>query len=120
MVLDCGTNSSESCDYPDYILKAAQAVARKKAARAIGICYTGVGSAIVANKVRGVRAALVQNVRQAGLSRAHNDSNMLILGAGFLRPAEAKRIIDTWLKTEFEGGRHARRVRKITNYEERN
>ena len=118
-VLDYGTNSSESCDYPDYILKAAEAVARKKANRAIGICYTGVGSAIAANKVKGIRAALVQNVRQAGLSRAHNDSNMLILGAGFTKPSQAEKIIDTWLKTQFEGGRHARRIRKITDYEKR-
>lgn len=118
-ILDFGTNSTESCDYPDYILKAAEALARKRVNRAIGICYTGVGSAIAANKVRGVRAALVVNVRQAELSRAHNDSNMLILGAGFVKPAQAKKIIETWLKTPFEGGRHARRVRKITDYEKR-
>ncbi len=119
-VLDCGTGSSEPCDYPDYILKAALAIRAKKAEGAIGICYTGIGSAITANKVKGVRAALVQNVRQAQLSRAHNDSNMLILGAGFVRPARARKIIDTWLRTPFEGGRHARRVRKIVDYEKRN
>ena len=116
-VLDFGTHSSESCDYPDYIIKAAEAVRRKKADWAIGICYTGIGSAIAANKVKGVRAALVQNVLQAELSRAHNDSNMLILGAGFVKPAQARKIVTTWLKTPFEKGRHLRRVRKITAYE---
>ena len=115
--LDFGTDSTESCDYPDYILKAAEAVHRGRAERAIGICYTGIGSSIAANKVKGVRAALVQNVKQAGLSRAHNDSNMLILGAGFVKPAQVKKIIETWLETPFEGGRHARRIAKITRYE---
>lgn len=118
-VVDVGTDSAESCDYPDYILKAAEAVRRKKVDRAIGICHTGVGSAIAANKVRGVRAALVHKVVEAKLSRAHNDSNMLILGAGFVRPALAKKIVTAWLNTGFEGGRHARRIRKITRYESR-
>jgi len=116
-VTDYGTHSEESCDYPDFILKAAQAVARKKADRAIVVCHTGIGSAIMANKVKGVRAAVVQNVEQAGLSRAHNDSNVLVLGAGFVKPALAKKIVETWLKTPFEGGRHARRLAKITRYE---
>lgn len=118
-VLNCGTDSPESCDYPDYVLKAALAIRRKKVDRAIAICYTGIGSAMVANKVKGVRAALVQNVRQAELSRAHNNANMLILGAGFVKPAQAKKIIDTWIHTKFEGGRHARRIRKITDYEKK-
>ena len=118
-VTDFGTDSTEPCDYPDYILKAAEAVYRGRANRAIGICYTGIGSSMAANKVKGVRAALVQNVKQAELSRAHNNSNMLILGAGFVKLAQAKRIIATWLTTQFEGGRHARRVGKITRYESR-
>ena len=118
-VIDFGTGSEKSCDYPDFVLKAAEAVRDKKAARAIAICHSGIGSAIAANKVRGVRAALVQSVEQAALSRAHNDSNMLILGAGFIKPNQAKKMIETWLNTEFEGGRHARRVRKITEYERR-
>lgn len=116
-VLDFGTHSEESCDYPDYIIQAAEAVKKGKAERAIGICHSGIGSAIAANKVKGVRAALVQNVEQAKLSRAHNDSNMLILGSRFIKPALVKKIIETWLKTPFEGGRHARRIRKITEYE---
>ena len=118
-VIDYGTSSTEACDYPDYILKAAEAVRRGKAGRAIGICYTGIGSAIAANKVKGVRAALVQNAEEAKLSRAHNNSNMLILGAGFVKPAQAKKIVSTWLSTQFEGGRHARRIAKITRYESR-
>jgi ribose 5-phosphate isomerase B len=116
-VRDFGTFSPESCDYPDYILKAAETIRRRQAERAIAVCYTGIGSAIAANKVKGVRAALVQNARQAELSRAHNDSNMLILGSGFVRPSKAKQIVDIWLKTPFEGGRHAQRVRKISDYE---
>ena len=119
-VIDYGTESRESCDYPDYVLKAAEAVRRKRADRAIAICHTGIGSSIAANKVKGVRAALVQNVEQAQLSRSHNDSNMLILGAGFVRPGEAQKIVTVWLKTQFEGGRHTRRVGKITRYEKRN
>lgn len=116
-VCDFGTYSEESCDYPDFILKAAEAIKKKKALRAIAICHSGIGSAIAANKVKGVRAALVQNVKQAKLSRAHNDSNMLVLGSGFVKPALAKKIVDAWLKTPFEGGRHLRRIRKISSYE---
>lgn len=116
-VTDYGTYSEEPCDYPDFILKAANAVRTRKADRAIVVCHTGIGSAIAANKVKGVRAALVQNLEQARLSRAHNDSNVLVLGAGFVKPAGAKKIIKTWLQTPFEGGRHARRLAKITRYE---
>lgn len=119
-VTDFGTSSEESCDYPDYVLKAAEAVGKGSVERAIGICHSGIGSSIVANKVKGVRAALVQNEEQARLSREHNDANMLILGSGFVSLAAAKKIIETWLKTEFKGGRHARRVDKITDYEKRN
>lgn len=118
-VTDFGTHSAESCDYPDYVLKAAEAVRRKKVTGAIAICHSGIGSAIAANKVKGIRAALVQNAEQAALSRAHNDSNMLVLGAGYVKLAQAQKIIETWLNTPFEGGRHERRVRKITDYESR-
>ena len=116
-VIDCGTNSADAVDYPDFILKAAEKVAHGECERAIGVCYTGIGSTIAANKVKGVRAALVRSVKEAELSRAHNDSNMLILGAGFVKPAQVKKIIGTWLETPFEGGRHARRIAKITRYE---
>ena len=119
-VIDFGTHSEESCDYPDYVLKAAEAVKNGKAAQAIAVCHSGIGSAIAANKVKGVRAALVHTQEEAALSRAHNDSNMLVLGSGFVRPAAVKKIIETWLETPFEGGRHERRIRKITDYEKRN
>ncbi|OQA57577.1 MAG: putative sugar phosphate isomerase YwlF [Candidatus Omnitrophica bacterium ADurb.Bin277] len=119
-VIDCGTKSEDSCDYPDFMFQAAEKVAKKECHRAIGICYTGIGSAIAANKVRGVRAALVQNIEQARLSRAHNDSNMLILGAGFLPQEILFPLVDAWLKTPFDRGRHEIRVEKIRNYEKGN
>ena len=118
-VVDFGTHSAESVDYPDYILKAAEAVSNGTCTKAIGVCYTGIGSAIAANKVAGVRAALVKNVKEAELSRAHNDSNMLILGAGFLEPGILLPLVETWLNTKFEGGRHADRVNKIRDYEKK-
>lgn len=116
-VIDFGTSSTKSCDYPDFIFKAAEAVRKRKAGRAIAVCHSGIGSTIAANKVKGIRAALVHNEEEAALARAHNDSNMLVLGSGFTKPVLAKKIVQTWLKTSFEGGRHARRVRKITEYE---
>ena len=119
-VIDFGTRSEESCDYPDYVLKAAEAVKNGKAARAIAVCHSGIGSTIAANKVKGIRAALVHNQGEAALSRSHNDSNMLVLGSGFVKPALVRKIVETWLQTSFEGGRHERRIRKITDYEKRN
>ena len=118
-VVDCGTFSSQSSDYPDFMFPAAEKVQTGECQQAIGVCYTGIGSAIAANKVPGVRAALVHSVKEAELSRAHNDSNMLILGAGFLDPALLIPVIETWLKTSFEGGRHAERVNKIKDYEQK-
>ena len=117
-VTDFGTHSTESCDYPDYVLKAAEAVRQKKVSGAIAICHSGIGSAMAANKVKGVRAALVETAEQAALSRAHNDSNMLVLGSGFVTLVQAKKIIEAWLKTPFEKGRHSRRMGKITAYEQ--
>lgn len=116
-VVDCGAFSESSADYPDFIFPAAEQVGRGDCHYAIGICYTGIGSSIVANKVAGVRASLCHSVREAELTRQHNDSNMLILGAGFLEESQVFPLIETWLKTSFEGGRHARRVDKITQYE---
>lgn len=118
-VIDCGTNSTESVDYPDFIFKAAERVGKGSCERAIGVCYTGIGSAIAANKVKGVRAALVKSLKEAELTRAHNDSNMLVLGAGFLRKSAILSIIKKWLETPFEGGRHESRVNKIKAYEEK-
>ena len=116
-VLDCGTDWEESCDYPDFIFAAAEKVGRGECARGIGVCFTGIGSTIAANKVPGVHAALVHSVKEAELSRAHNDSNMLIFGAGFLKPADLAPILAAWLRTSFEGGRHEKRVNKIKDYE---
>jgi len=118
-VVDFGTHSGDSCDYPDYTYPASVAVRSKNCDRAILICYSGIGSAIVANKVRGVRAALVSNVKSAVLSRKHNDSNVLVLPSYMLTKEQAKRIVLSWLKAEFEGGRHARRVSKIKDIEEK-
>jgi len=115
-VIDFGPASADRVDYPDYAFKVAEAVARHRADRGILVCSTGIGMSIAANKVRGVRAALVQNVRLARLSREHNDANVLCLGADFVPAAEARRIVGVWLRTEFAGGRHARRVGKIARY----
>ncbi len=115
--LDFGTNSEASCDYPDFIFPAAEALGRGECERSIGICYTGIGSVIAANKVKGVRAALVEDVTRAQLTRQHNNSNMLILASGFHTREELMKIVEAWLTTEFEGGRHEHRVRKIDSYE---
>ena len=115
-VVDFGPESGDRVDYPDYAFKVAVAIARHRADRGILICSTGIGMSIAANKVRGVRAALVNSVRLARLSREHNDSNVLCLGADFLSGPGARRIVGVWLKTEFAGGRHARRLGKIARY----
>jgi len=116
-IVDCGTDSEASTDYPDYIFKAAELVAQKECDVAIAACHSGIGSAIAANKVRGVRAALVHTAEQARLSRGHNDANMLVLGSGFITKEQVVPIVEAWLSAEFEGDRHERRVRKITDYE---
>jgi ribose 5-phosphate isomerase B len=118
-VIDLGTYSSEPCDYPDYVYPACQAVKKRRVERAIIVCYTGIGSCIAANKVRGIRAALVYSLKSASLSRKHNNSNVLVLPAYLIKSDYAKRIVSTWLKMEFEGGRHLRRVRKIREIEEK-
>lgn len=118
-VVDFGTYSKESCDYPDYTYLAAQAVKNKKCDRAIIICYTGVGSSIAANKVRGIRAALVYNLKSAYMSRRHNNANVLVLPSYLFKVDYLKKLVLRWLKEEFEGARHARRLRKIREIEER-
>lgn len=117
-IVDFGTFSQDSCDYPDYVYPAAFAVANKKADKAIVICFTGIGSCILANKIKGVRAALVYNIKSAKLSRRHNDSNVLVLAADLFKPDYAKKVVLSWLKEQFEGGRHNRRLRKIKKVEE--
>lgn len=119
VIKDFGTYSLDSCDYPDYIYPASLAVRNNESDRAVLICYTGVGSAIAANKVKGVRAALVSNVKSAALSRMHNDANVLVLPEYLLTKELAKRIVLVWLKTAFDGGRHTRRLHKIKEIEEK-
>ena len=107
---DYGTYSEESCDYPDYGEAVARAVASGECERGIVICGTGIGISISANKVHGIRAALCGDCFSAEMTRRHNDANMMALGAGITGGNLAKRMVEIFLHTEFEGGRHARRV----------
>ena len=116
-VKDFGTNSQESCDYPDYGIPAAQAVAGGQAFQGILMCATGNGMAMSANKVKGIRAALCLTPEMARLARAHNDANVLVLSADFVSEDVARQILDAWLATPFEGGRHERRMMKIEKIE---
>jgi ribose 5-phosphate isomerase B len=118
-IIDCGTNSTESVDYPDFALAVAQSVSSGRAWRGIMIDGAGIGSCMVANKVPGVRAALCYDNATAVNSREHNDANLLTLGAGLIGNALAKQIVETWLKTPFGGGRHANRVEKIMAVEKK-
>lgn len=113
-VLDFGTDSADSCDYPDFGLAAARAVAEGACPRGVVVCTTGIGISIAANKVKGVRCALCRDLLSAQLTRRHNDANVLALAGGFTGPLEAEHIVDAFLTTEFEGGRHQRRVDKIS------
>ena len=117
---DCGTNSSDSCDYPDYAKKVCLAVQNKIAEQGILICGTGIGMSITANKHIGIRAALVQDVESAKATREHNNSNVLCLGARIIDIQTTLDILHIWLKTSFEGGRHQRRIDKISEIEQNN
>lgn len=119
-VVDYGTNSPESCDYPIYGEKVARAVAAGKVEKGILICGTGLGISLAANKVEGIRAVVCSEPFTAKMSRAHNDCNILAFGARVVGAELAKMIVDTWLNTEFEGGRHQRRVDQIMDIEKRN
>jgi len=112
-VVDVGTFSPESCDYPKIAAEAADAVCRRQAARAVLLCKSGAGMAIVANKFPGVRAAVCSSVASAKHAREHNDANVLVLGASGLSTQKAGVILRVWLATGFGGGRHARRVNQI-------
>jgi len=114
---DFGTDSDESVDYPDYALKVAESAAKKESDRGILICGSGIGMCMVANKIYGVRAALCHNVETARLSREHNDANILTFGARIVDEQIAKEMVKVWLKTEFLGERHLRRVNKIKDIE---
>lgn len=116
-IIDLGTFSTDSVDYPDFGFKLAEAVAKNEVDRGILICGSGIGMSIVANKVNGVRAALCQTKEFAELSRRHNDANVLVLSGRFISHYLAKEIIEVWLNTEFEGNRHKRRIDKISKYE---
>jgi len=117
MVIDVGTFSQDSCDYPLIAFKLGKNVVSSRNGRGILICKTGIGDSIAVNKVKGVRAALCYNTKAALLSREHNDSNVLVLGSDFVKEKDAQKIINIWLKTEFEGGRHLRRVNQIKKFE---
>ena len=110
---DFGTHSIESADYPDVALPVAQSVADGLFDRGILICGTGIGIGIAANKVKGIRAALVHDTFSAHASREHNDANILTMGERVIGPGLARDIVTIWLATDFEGGRHERRVEKI-------
>jgi ribose 5-phosphate isomerase B len=118
-VVDYGTHSPESVDYPDYAVQVAEAVADQKVERGVLICGTGIGMAITANKVPGVRAALCSDLYTARASREHNDANVLALGGRLMGPEMAVDILRMWLETDFAGGRHRRRVDKIGDLERR-
>jgi ribose 5-phosphate isomerase B len=117
-VEDCGTSSPEPVDYPDIGAKVGREVSAGRSDRGILICGAGIGMAMVANKFPGVRAGVAPDVYSAKMSRAHNDANVLVLAARIVDAEAAKQIVDAWLSTEFEGGRHARRVQKISEIEE--
>ena len=115
--LDVGCESLESCDYPIYGKAVGEAVASGKCEKGIVICTTGIGISISANKVKGIRAALCADSFTAEMTRRHNDANVLALGAGIVGPNLADRIVDVFLSTEFEGGRHERRVNLMMDIE---
>jgi ribose 5-phosphate isomerase B len=117
-VADVGAPSAESCDYPDFAFQVAQHVGSGRADRGILVCSTGIGMAIAANKVAGVRAAPVERLEMMQLTREHNDLNVLTLGARFVDEDLAARLADVFLNTGFAGGRHARRVAKIARIDE--
>lgn len=114
---DVGADCTTSVDYPDYALPAAKRVASGEFDRGIFICGTGIGVSIAANKVSGIRCALVHDIFSAKSTREHNDSNVLAMGERVIGPGLAREIVKTWLTTEFTGGRHERRIQKITDYE---
>ena len=113
-VKDCGTYTADSCDYPDYAAVAAKAVASGECEKGIVLCTTGIGVSIAANKVKGIRCALLSDVMSARLTREHNDTNMMAIGAGVVGEMLALEILDTWLDTEFSHNeRHQRRIDKV-------
>ncbi len=114
-VTDYGTDTSESCDYPDFIIPAAESVANGNSDIGIVLGGSGNGEAIASNKVKGIRCAVCWNVESAGLAKQHNNANMISIGQRMVSLEVAKDIVDIWLNTNFEGGRHINRIKKIEN-----
>lgn len=112
-IADCGTYSEESCDYPDFADAAVKNILKGKSDRGIFVCGTGIGISIAANRYNGIRAALCSDIYSARMSRFHNNSNVLAMGANIVGLPLAKEIIKEWLSAEFEGGRHERRICKL-------
>ncbi len=118
-VLDEGTSSAASCDWPDFAERVARRIASGEAERGIAICGTGIGMSMAANKLPGVRAAVCNDLYTARYSRKHNDANVLTMGARVIGPGLAEEIVDVWMQTAFEGGRHSRRLNKLSEIERR-
>ncbi|MCI6957211.1 MAG: ribose 5-phosphate isomerase B [Candidatus Faecousia sp.] len=117
-VSDFGTYTSQSCDYPDFASAAARAVASGECEKGIVLCTTGIGVSIAANKIPGIRCALLSDVWSAKMTRLHNDTNMMALGAGVIGPSLALELVDVWLDTPFSGeARHQRRIDKVMDLE---
>jgi len=111
---DFGTFKIDSSDYPEFAYKVGNAIAAEECDRGVLICGTGIGMSITANKIKGIRAAVANTEESAKLSRLHNDANILCLGASTVEPEQALKILDVWINTSFEGGRHQRRTNLIT------
>lgn len=116
-VIDCGTEGEASCDYPEFALRAARSVQSGESDRGILVCATGVGMSICANKLKGIRASLCNDLYTARFSRLHNDANVLCLGERVIGPGLALEIVGLWMRTPFEGGRHQRRLDLIRGME---
>lgn len=116
---DYGTFCTESCDYPDYAVMVADSIVSGKADKGVLLCGTGIGITIAANKVKGIRAAVVSDEFSAAACAEHNNANILGLGGRIVSPEKAVKLLDIWLKTPFAGGRHQRRIDKITEIEQR-
>ncbi len=116
-VVDFGTYNEDRCDYPDYAVKAARAVASGECEKGVVVCGTGIGVAITCNKVHGIRCALCHDVFSAKATRAHNDANMLAMGQRVIGEGLAVEILNAWLNTDFEGGRHVQRIEKMMKIE---
>ena len=115
--IDCGCDGTTSCDYPDMAFAGATSVASGASDRGIFLCGTGIGMSICANKVRGIRAALCHDELTAEMSRRHNNANVLCLPADLLGEELIHRLVEVWMRTEYEGGRHGRRIEKITDFD---